>query len=106
SQLVEADAAKAATDFAEGSVDVVLIDDVDSGETIRQELEGWKSKLAADALILLHGTGLEREDSPKTVWEKLVRGKAVAYFPEGIGLSVATANAAANSSLFRKALFC
>ena len=45
SQLLEADAVKAATNFAEGSVDVLLIDDIDSGETMRQELEIWKSKI-------------------------------------------------------------
>ena len=106
SQLLEADAVKAATNFAEGSVDVLLIDDIDSGETMRQELEIWKSKLSANALVLLHGTGLEREDSPKTVWEKFVTGRATAYFREGIGLSIATAKAAANASLFRRALFC
>src|SRR6266540_5960905 len=39
SQLLEADEVKAAADFADGSIDVLLIDDVDSGETVRQELE-------------------------------------------------------------------
>src|SRR5262249_28210178 len=106
SQLAEADPVKAATDFVEASIDVLLIDDIDSGETMRQELDIWQSKLSANALILLHGTDLDRKDGPRRVWEKFVTGKAVAYFREGIGLSVATAKAAANASLFRKALFC
>ena len=105
SQLVEADAVQAAADFAEGSIEVLLIDDVDSGETVRQELEIWRSKLSAKALVLLHGTSLERQDSPRTAWLNFVIEKAAAYFDEGIGLSVATKRAAAKASPFRTALF-
>ena len=90
SQLVEADAIQAAADFADGSIEVLLIDDVDSGETVRQELEIWRSKLSANALVLLHGTSLERQDSPRSAWLNFVVEKAAAYFGEGIGLSVAT----------------
>ena len=81
---------KAAADFADGSIEVLLIDDVDSGETVRQELEIWRPKLSANALVLLHGTSLERQDSPRTAWLNFVIEKAAAYFGEGIGLSVAT----------------
>ena len=105
SQLVEADAVQAAADFADGSIEVLLIDDVDSGETVRQELEIWRSKLSAKALVLLHGTSLERQDSPRTAWLNFVREKAAANFGEGIGLSVATKRAAAKASPFRTALF-
>ena len=52
-------------DFADGSIEVLLIDDIDSGETVRQELEIWRSKLSTKALVLLHGIGLERQDSPR-----------------------------------------
>jgi GT2 family glycosyltransferase/glycosyltransferase involved in cell wall biosynthesis len=105
SQLVEADAVQAAAEFAEDSIEVLLIDDVDSGETVRQELEIWRSKLSAKALVLLHGTSLERHDSPRTAWLNFVAEKAAAYFDEGIGLSVGTERAAAEASPFRMALF-
>jgi GT2 family glycosyltransferase len=105
SQLVEAHAAQLAAEFAEGSVEVLLIDDVDSGETVRQELEIWRSKLSPHALVLLHGTSLERDDSPRTAWRNFVIEKAAAYFDEGIGLSVATECGAAKASPFRTALF-
>ncbi len=105
SRLVEADAVQSAAEFADGSVEVLLIDDVDSGETVRQELEAWRSKLSARALVLLHGTSLERHDSPRTAWLNFVTEKAAAYFDEGIGLSVATESAAAKASPFRTALF-
>jgi GT2 family glycosyltransferase len=105
SQLVEADTVQAAADFTEGSVEVLLIDDVDSGERVRQELEIWRSKLSAKALVLLHGTSLERQDGPRTAWLNFVVGKAATYFGEGIGLSIATGRAAAKASPFRTALF-
>jgi len=105
SQLVEADAVQAAVDFADGSIEVLLINDVDSGETVRQELEVWRSKLSAKALILLHGTSIERRDSPRSAWLNFVVEKAAAYFGEGIGLSIATERAAAKASPFRTALF-
>jgi len=105
SQLVEADAAKAAADFADGSIEVLLIDDVDSGETVRRELGIWRSKLSPTALVLLHGTSLEREDSPGSAWANFTREKAMTYFAEGIGLGIATEIGAASASEFRTALF-
>jgi len=105
SQLVEADAAELAAEFAKGSVEVLLIDDVDSGETVRRELEIWRSKLSPNALVLLHGTSLERDDSPRTAWRNFVIEKSAAYFDEGIGLSLATEWAAPKASPFRTALF-
>ncbi|MBO0694595.1 MAG: glycosyltransferase, partial [Verrucomicrobia bacterium] len=107
SQLVEADVARAAADFADGSIEVLLIDDVDSGETVRQELEIWRPKLSTNALVVLHGIGLERQDSPGDAWANFIRirGTAAAHFAEGIGLGVATEIAAVKASRFRTALF-
>ena len=105
SQLVEADADEAAADFADRSVEVLLIDDVDSGETVRKELEIWRPKLSARALVLLHGTDLKREDPPRSAWSSFIKEKATADFSEGIGLGVATEAAAAKASPFRTALF-
>ena len=105
SQLVETDVARAAADFADGSIEVLLIDDIDSGETVRQELEIWRSKLSTNALVLLHGIGLERQDSPGNAWANFIIEKAAAHFAEGIGLGVATEITAAKASPFRTALF-
>jgi GT2 family glycosyltransferase/glycosyltransferase involved in cell wall biosynthesis len=105
SQLIESDAVKAAADFADASIEVLLIDDVDAGETVRQELKTWRPKLSANALILLHGISLKRHDSPRSAWANFVKQRAAAYFDEGIGLSVATEVAAAKASPFRTALF-
>jgi GT2 family glycosyltransferase/glycosyltransferase involved in cell wall biosynthesis len=105
SRLVEAGASTSAADFADSSIDVLLIDDVDSGESVLRELEAWRPKLSDKALLLLHGTSLDREDSPRGAWANFVKDKAVVYFGEGIGISIATENAAAKASPFRVALF-
>jgi len=105
SQLIETDAVKAAADFADASIEVLLIDDVDSGDTVRQELKTWRPKLSANALILLRGISLKRQDSPRSAWADFVKEKATVDFSEGIGLSVATEAAAAKASPFRTALF-
>lgn len=105
SQLVESDAAKIAGDFLDGSVDILLIDDVDSGETVERELAVWQPRLSHNAMVLLHGTSLDREDSPRKTWENFIQGKAAAYFEEGIGIGVATELTAAKASPFRKTLF-
>ena len=49
----------------DGSVDLLLIVDCDSAESLRAELRAWQPKLAPQALVLLHGTLLERERSPR-----------------------------------------
>ncbi len=105
SQLLDADAVKVAADFADGSVDILLIDDVDSGQTVQQELRVWRPKLSINALVLLHGTSLDRKDSPRNAWLDFIKGKAAAYFQEGIGLGVATEVAASKASPFRTTLF-
>lgn len=81
--------AAALRDLPEGSVDLLLLDDCDSGKEIRADLSAWESKLAPEATVLLHGIGLEREDSPRAAWEEWSAKRLNAAFPEGLGLSVA-----------------
>src|SRR4029077_139695 len=75
------------------------------GETVQQELAVWQPRLSPNALVLLHGTSLDREDSPRKAWENFIQGKAAAYFDEGIGIGVATELTAAKASPFRKTIF-
>ncbi|HEX4630511.1 MAG TPA: glycosyltransferase [Chthoniobacterales bacterium] len=76
--------------IADGSVDVLVIDDSDSGTEIGQDLSAWQPKLSNPATVLLHGLGLERDDSPATAWTKWIGKRPHAHFPEGLGLGVAT----------------
>jgi len=93
------------TEFSDGSVNVLLIDDVDSAETIRLELELWSPKLSSDALVMLHGLDLERTDPPRSAWSTFVKEKAAVEFHNGIGLGIATNRAEMKSSPLREAIF-
>ena len=80
-----------AKNFANDDVDLLLIDDCDSGSTVRQELAAWKSKLAPGAIVVVHGLGLNRDDAPRGAWREFISHRAHAEFREGIGLGVALA---------------
>ena len=90
-----------AENFAQQDVDLLLIDDCDSGSTIEQELAAWKSNLAPDALVLVHGIALERTDSPAAAWSRFVLRRPHLEFCEGTGLGIAAmANSTARKRYF------
>lgn len=102
SRLLAGDSTLLAKEFGDNSIDVLMIDDVDSGGTIRAELEAWSRKLADDALFLLHGIDLERHDPPRRVWQEWPGHKA--EFHHGIGLGIAFRQALPAGSAFRNAV--
>src|SRR6266513_234623 len=75
-------------EFAEESVDLLLINDLDAGAAIGREVSAWQSKLSAKAIVAVHGIELERADSPKRAWRNWVAGRPNEEFSEGIGLGV------------------
>src|SRR5207302_8739307 len=89
------------TEFSDRSVNVSLIDDVDSAETIRRELELWSPKLSWDALVMLHGLDLERTDPPRSAWSTFVKEKAAAEFHNGIGVGSEPNRAEMNTCTLR-----
>ncbi|MEY2564896.1 MAG: hypothetical protein QOH88_3089 [Verrucomicrobiota bacterium] len=79
----------AVKDFADGSVDLLLLDDSDSGAAIVSDLSLWESKLAAHGMIAVHGIMLERaDDDPKTAWLKWSADRTASEFSDGIGLGI------------------
>ena len=96
------DHATALAEIASGSVDVLLIDDSDSGKAIAQDLASWTPKLSAGAVVLLHGLGLERNDSPATAWSNWVGKRTYASFDEGVGLAIAPGGDNQAGSFFLK----
>jgi O-antigen biosynthesis protein len=80
--------ATALAETAEGSVDILFLDDSDSGQEIGNDLSAWKSKLAANAIVLLHGVGLERENSPRAVWEEWAETPLRGLYRGGLGLGI------------------
>ncbi|MGI9115587.1 MAG: glycosyltransferase [Chthoniobacterales bacterium] len=103
SELPVGDAVEVAAQFGNGSVDLLLLDDVDSGTQLEAELDAWRVKLKPAALVLFHGINLEREDAPRNAWAKLPMQKI--EFDEGIGLGLATAPAGIADSPWRNAFF-
>lgn len=75
-------------EFAEESVDLLLINDLDAGAAIGREVSAWQSKLSAQAIVAVHGIKLERADSPKRAWRNWMAGRPNEEFSEGIGLGV------------------
>lgn len=75
-------------EFADRSIDLLLIDDCDSGNELRADLSAWEPKLARNGLILVHGTGLKRADSPGEAWRKWAGSRTSVEFAEGIGLGL------------------
>ena len=75
-------------EFAEESVDLLLINDLDAGAAIGREVSAWQSKLSAQAIVAVHGIKLERADSPKRAWRNWMAERPNEEFSEGIGLGV------------------
>jgi GT2 family glycosyltransferase/glycosyltransferase involved in cell wall biosynthesis len=88
--------------IADGSVDVLWLDDSDSGTEIRNDLSAWGPKLAPGAAVLLHGLSLERDDPPAAAWSDWVGKKPHANFPDGLGLGVAALGKSSPASFFIK----
>ncbi len=91
--LRERDPLEEGAQHEDGTVDLLLIVDCDSAESLRAELRVWQPKLAPEALVLLHGTLLERESPPRAAWEEYCAGRPNYEFDEGIGLGVASLSA-------------
>src|SRR5205085_4687797 len=97
------DTVASAANFADGSVDLLLIDDIDCGTQVRRELEGWQPKLSTRAIILLHGASLERADPPSAGWPAQCRHKIV--LGDGIGLEIAVVDGITGFTPARALLF-
>ncbi len=86
----EGDPSAIADEFDPGAVDLLLVDDCDRGATIRGELQAFRSRLAPAALVLLHGSALQRADPPRNALDALPVERT--EFTAGIGLIVARGN--------------
>src|SRR5215831_124250 len=74
--------------FDNGSIDLLLLDDCDSGSVIGTDLQKWEPKVSSEGLVLFHGLALERADNPRTTWLKWIASRPNAEFPSGIGLGI------------------
>ncbi len=82
------DSTIAAEKFIETKVDLLLIDQCESGSEITAELERWSGAVSPGAVILVHGIGLNRPDAPGTAWREWRGERPGTEFSAGIGLGV------------------
>ncbi len=85
------DPAAAAQKFAGNTVDLLLIDQCESGAEIAAELQRWEAALSPVAVVLVHGIQLHRPDAPGTAWRQWRGVRPGAEFSAGIGLGVSSA---------------
>jgi GT2 family glycosyltransferase/glycosyltransferase involved in cell wall biosynthesis len=97
-----ADRGAALKTIDDGSVDILLIDDSDSGKEVAADLSSWTTKLSPNAIVLLHGLLLERDDSPATAWKEWIGKRSHAKFPDGLGLGMAMLGDSEAGSFFLK----
>src|SRR5437868_10763689 len=88
--------------IADASVDVLFVDDSDSGTEIRKDLAAWQAKLSVNAAVLLHGLRLERDDSPATAWNEWVGKRSHANLADGLGMGIALLGKSSPTSFFVK----
>ncbi|HEX4640087.1 MAG TPA: class I SAM-dependent methyltransferase, partial [Chthoniobacterales bacterium] len=92
----------ALSELAEGSIDVLWLDDSDSGTEIRNDLSAWEPKLSANATVLLHGLGVERNDNPVAAWNEWTGHRVCANYPAGVGLGIAVLDKSSAASFLVK----
>ncbi len=82
----------AAQKFSETKVDLLLIDQCESGSEITAELNFWSGAVSSDATIGVHGIELNRPDAPGAAWRQWRGERPGTEFSAGIGLGVVASN--------------
>jgi hypothetical protein len=102
-EFIAGSSAELVATFPDGSVDLLLIDDCDSYDIASSEFEAWHPKLSSDAVVLVHGIYLERENGVRRFWQEISHAHPAAKFHDGIGLGIMLrAGTAPESQLFSR----
>jgi hypothetical protein len=86
--------------FADGSIDLLHIDEPHTYETVRHDLESWLPKLSKKGIVLLHKTNVRDGDfGVSRFWQEL-RGRYPNFeFVHGHGLGILAVGEAAPSAV-------
>ena len=97
SELISKSWASFAPTLVERGIDILFIDQIDSGADLAAVLSTCEPALSPEAVVLFHGFSLERPDAPGPMWEKWSAGRHAIRFSAGIGLGVALSGREAQS---------
>jgi GT2 family glycosyltransferase len=75
-------------EFADGGIDLLLIDDFDSGSELEADLSVWEPKLASNGLVLVQGIALERADALGDAWRRWASARPSVELTDGIGVGI------------------
>ena len=89
--------------FRDFQIDLLLIDDCDSGAEILSDLQAWDEALSPENIVAVHGIELQRDDPPQAGWRQWTRDRVTIELAAGAGLGISypAKHAAADSLLFR-----
>ena len=89
SELIRSDFNDALPHFAEGSIDLLHINDFHAAETVRDDFDNWRSRISNRGVVLFHDiNGREHGSGVAEVWEKLRLKYPHFEFWHGSGLGV------------------
>ena len=89
SELMRSDFDEALPRFAQGSIDLLHINDVHAAETVCNDFNNWRSRISNRGVVLFHDiNGRERGSGVAEVWNKLRRKYPHFEFWHGNGLGV------------------
>ena len=79
----------AASEFENGSIDLLHIDGLHTYEAVRHDYETWSSKLSSAAVVLFHDTAVVKEGfGVRRFWAEVSKGARVLEFSHANGLGV------------------
>ena len=89
SQLHRSTFDSAASEFENGSIDLLHIDGLHTYEAVRHDYETWSSKLSSSAIVLFHDTAVVKEGfGVRRFWAEVSKGARVLEFSHANGLGV------------------
>lgn len=100
STFVEKTPETACESISDATVDVLFLNDCDSGAGLRRQFEAWFPKLSANSIILVHGIETERKDAISNFWKEM-RSETSREFSAGAGLGITSLKSAPSPELAR-----